>query len=85
MADTSQIKPLSKLQKRLLFIVQRRPSQLSTFDIINLNVRLGGDKEIEAALEGLIEAGLLIRDSKKKWQPTPRGAELVIPPDQLTR
>lgn len=85
MADVNQPKPLSKLQKRLLFIIQRRPSELSNFDIINLNVRLGGDKEIETALDGLEDAGLIRRDNKKKWLPTERGASLVIPPEQLTR
>jgi hypothetical protein len=80
-----QPKPLTKLQKRLLFIIQRRPGQMTNFDLINLNVRLGGDKEIETALEGLREAGLLTRDPKRKWIPTERGASLVIPPEQLAR
>ena len=80
-----QPKPLTKLQKRLLFIIQRRPGQMTNFDLINLNVRLGGDKEIENALEGLREAGLLQRDPKRKWVPTERGASLVIPPEHLTR
>lgn len=80
-----QPKPLTKLQKRLLFIIQRRPGQMANFDLLNLNVRLGGDKEIEAALEGLEEAGLLRKDTRRKWTPTERGASLVIPPEHLTR
>lgn len=80
-----QPKPLTKLQKRLLFIIQRRPGEMANFDLLNLNVRLGGDKEIEAALAGLEEAGLLKKDSKRKWAPTERGASLVIPPEQLAR
>ena len=80
-----QPKPLTKLQKRLLFIIQRRPGQMANFDLLNLNVRLGGDKEIEAALDGLEEAGLLRRDNKRKWTPTERGASLVIPPEHLAR
>jgi hypothetical protein len=80
-----QIKPLSKLQKRLLFIIQRRPGQLSNFDLLNLNVRLGGEKEIDIALLGLEEAGLLRRTDRRKWQPTERGAQLVIPKEQLSR
>ena len=81
----NQPKPLSKLQKRLLFIIQRRPNQLTNFDLLNLNVRLGGEKEIEIALNGLEEAELVKRDPKRKWQPTDRGAQLVIPHDQLSR
>ncbi len=80
-----QPKPLSKLQKRLLFIIQRQPGQMANFDLLNLNVRLGGDKEIEAALEGLEDAGLLRKDPKRKWTPTERGASLVIPPEHLSR
>ncbi len=80
-----QPKPLSKLQKRLLFIIQRQPGQMVNFDLLNLNVRLGGDKEIEAALEGLEDAGLLRKDTKRKWTPTERGASLVIPPEHLSR
>jgi hypothetical protein len=81
----TQPKPLSKLQKRLLFIIQRSPGQMSNFDLLNLNVRLGGEKEIESALQGLEDAGLLRRNDKRKWQPTERGAQLVIPKDQLSR
>jgi hypothetical protein len=80
-----QPKPLTKLQKRLLFIIQRRPGQLANFDLLNLNVRLGGAKEIEIALEGLEDAGLLRQDNKRRWTPTERGASLVIPPEHLTR
>ena len=82
---TGQPKPLTKLQKRLLFIIQRQPGQMANFDLLNLNVRLGGDKEIEAALQGLENAGLLRKDTKRKWTPTERGASLVIPPEHLTR
>lgn len=80
-----QPKPLTRLQKRLLFIIQRQPGQLANFDLLNLNVRLGGDKEIEAALAGLQEAGLLRKDTKRKWTPTERGASLIIPPEHLAR
>lgn len=83
--DSQQPKPLSKLQKRLLFIIQRSPNQLTNFDILNLNIRLGGEKEVDAALTGLEEAGLVKRDTKRKWQPTERGASLIIPSDQLSR
>ena len=82
---SNQPKPLSKLQKRLLFIIQRQPGTLSNFDLQNLNVRLGGEKEMEAALAGLEEAGLLKRTDKRKWLPTERGASLTIPEDQLKR
>ncbi|HEX2914096.1 MAG TPA: hypothetical protein VH186_25050 [Chloroflexia bacterium] len=81
----SEPKPLSKLQKRLLFIIQRNPGRMTNFDLLNLNVRLGGEKEIDSALEGLKDAGLLVRDEKRKWVPTERGASLVIPLEHLTR
>ncbi len=81
----NQPKLLSKLQKRLLFILQRNAGQMTNFDLLNLNVRLGGEKEIEAGLVGLEEAGLVKRDSKRKWMPTERGFSLTIPPDQLSR
>ena len=83
--NDSHIKPLTRLQKRLLFIIQRNPSQKTNFDLLNLNVRLGGEKEIEASLQGLEDAGLIKRDLKRKWQPTERGASLNIPLDDLTR
>ncbi len=85
MSLENEPKPLSKLQKRLLYIIQRNPSHMTNFDLLNLNVRLGGEKEIEVALEGLQEAGLLKRDEKRKWMPTERGASLTIPLDQLSR
>lgn len=82
---SNQPKPLSKLQKRLLFIIQRQPGTLSNFDLQNLNVRLGGEKELESALTGLEDAGLIKRTDKRKWLPTERGASLTIPEDQLKR
>ncbi len=78
-------KPLTKLQKRLLYIIQREPGLKGNLDLINLNVRLGGEKEIEASLVGLEEAGLIKKSDKRKWLPTERGASLVIPIDQLSR
>ena len=83
--NEDQPKPLSILQKRLLFIIQRQPGTLSNIDLGRLNVRLGGEKELDAALQGLEDAGLLVRNDRRKWTPTQRGASLVIPESQLKR